>query len=84
MRADIADVRLADRVFAPHYAAPLPRVLVLPATLASERNGLEVLAQLAAGDVFDLLDHTGGDAWGIARTSGLVGYLPAAALGLSA
>ena len=33
MRRDLADVRLADRVFAPHYAAPMPRTISAPADL---------------------------------------------------
>ena len=81
VRPDIADVRLADRVFAPHYVAAMPRTLAADAPLRAARRGdAEVLATLARGARFDLLDVTGGQAWGIAVESGLVGYLDAAAL----
>lgn len=83
VRPDIADVRLADKVFAPHYAAPLPRALVSAATLrVGPEAEAEELAQLSAGDVFEWLDHTGDQVWGIAVASGLVGYLDARAVGL--
>ena len=82
MRGDLADVRLADRVFAPHYAAPLPRTLMAPAELRVARpEDSEVLATLAAGDVFEMLELSAGLAWGVAPRAGLVGYIPEAALG---
>ncbi|MBW6525394.1 SH3 domain-containing protein [Sphingomonas sp. RHCKR7] len=81
MRADIADVRLADRVFAPHYAAPLRRALAAAATLRESRDSASAaLAELPAGAAFDLLDLTGGFAWGIAVDANLVGYVDAAAV----
>ena len=81
VRADLADVRLADRVFAPHYAAPLPRALAHAAALRAGREPeTEVLARLEAGDAFELLEAAGGAAWGVATRPGLVGYLDADAL----
>lgn len=78
VRADIADVRLADRVFAPHYAAPLRRTLVRDTGLRDGRTiDGAVIAPLASGSAFDLLDLTGGVAWGIAVDAGLVGYVDA-------
>jgi hypothetical protein len=78
VRADIADVRLADRVFAPHYAAPLRRVVTRAAELRAARGqDAAVLAPLAVGQPFDLLDLTGGVAWGIAVDADLVGYVDA-------
>lgn len=83
MRPDIADVRLAGHVFAPHYAAPLVRPLTTGTVLRAGREaGAEALAQLSAGEAFELLDHTGDQAWGISAASGLVGYIDASALGL--
>lgn len=38
------------------------------------------IASLAAGERFELLDLTGGVAWGIATARGLVGYVDARAL----
>ena len=84
MRPDIADVRLADRVFAPRYAAPLRRMATCVVELRAGRPvDSEVIAALAPGDAFDLFDLTGGVAWGIAVEAGLVGYCDAAAIGAS-
>ena len=82
MRPDIADIRLADQVFAPHYARAMRRTLTVAARLRAGRGAdAETLATLVAGDPFDLLDVTGAAAWGIAPDRGLVGYLDASALG---
>ncbi|NIJ20176.1 hypothetical protein FHS95_001868 [Sphingomonas naasensis] len=81
MRRDLADVRLADRVFAPHYAAPMPRTLAVATDLRlSGAADSEVLATLAAGDLFEVLEFAGDHAWGVAPGSGLVGYIAASAL----
>lgn len=81
VRADVADVRLADRVFAPHYAAPLRRTVMRSVELRDARgNSAATLAPLAPGDAFDLLDVTGDVAWGIAVDAKLVGYLDADAV----
>ena len=81
VRRDLADVRLADRVFAPHYAAPMPRNLIAPAELRlSAARDSEVLVSLAAGDVFEVLEFAGNHAWGVAPKAGLVGYIAASAL----
>ena len=81
VRADLADLRLADRVFAPHYAAPFARTLARPAPLRAGREpACETLATLDAGDAFELLEIAGDAAWGVAPGPGLVGYLDADAL----
>lgn len=85
VRPDIADVRLADQVFAPHYAAPMPMVVKIAAPLAARgAPDAEVLTQMEPGDVFEALDFAGGFAWGIAPGKNLVGYLPLKALGREA
>jgi hypothetical protein len=85
VRGDLADVRLADRVFAPHYAAPMPRLLAGDAPLRAARpRDSEVIAQLHSGDVFEVLELSGGTAWGVAEAAGLVGYVDAAAISDSA
>jgi len=82
VRPDIADVRLAEYVFAPHYAAAVQRTITADTALRAARAAdSETLATLAAGEPFELLDVTGGDGWGIATLHGLVGYLDAALLG---
>lgn len=81
MRRDLADVRLADRVFAPHYAQAVARWLgaATPLRSAPARDS-EVLAQLAEGDLFEVLELATDTAWGVAPNQGLVGYIDAAAL----
>ncbi len=81
VRRDVADIRLADRVFAPHYAAPMPRrVMTQAALLASAEENAAILAMLRPGEIFEVLDLAGGNAWGIAVSHNLVGYVAAAAL----
>ncbi len=81
MRPDLADVRLAEYVFAPHYAAPLPYKTSAPVTLREGRaTDSMVLAELASGETFEVLEVAGGLAWGIAPVMGLVGYCDASGL----
>lgn len=75
MRGDLADVRLAEQVFAPHYAAPMPTVALCDAPVFTDRNLSQPLAQLAAGDVFDVLELAGHHAWGLVRATNVVGYV---------
>lgn len=80
-RSDLADVRLADRVFAPHYAAPVPHVVIGAVPLrAAKQADAEVIAQLGEGDLFEVLELSAGNAWGRAPGIGLVGYVDAALL----
>lgn len=82
VRPDIADIRLAGRVFAPHYASPMPRVIHFETPLRATAKGDEpVLAILRKGDVFEVLEIAGGYAWGTAPGPALVGYVDASALG---
>jgi hypothetical protein len=82
VRRDLADVRLADRVFAPHYAAPALRRLTRPTALLSGREpDAASLAELELGAAFEVIEFAGGLAWGVAPGRGLVGYLDADALG---
>ena len=75
-------MRLAERVFAPHYAAPMPCELHAAAELRSAPAGdADILAGLSPGDAFEVLELAGGNAWGVAPRVGLVGYICASALG---
>jgi hypothetical protein len=81
VRPDLADIRLAARVFAPHYAAPVSRRVKGTTALRAERDAASaVIATLADGATFELLDLLGSDAWGVAPAEQLVGYLAADAL----
>lgn len=82
VRGDLAHIRLAGRCFVPHYAVPMPRKVVAGGTnlLAANRADAEVRDVLAGGTVFNLLDVTGGWAWGQVGEDGFVGYLPIEAL----
>lgn len=81
VRSDLADIRLADRVFAPHYAAPVRRLVVRSTALrAGRREETEMLAPMSAGEVFEVLEFAGDSAWGVAPDRHLVGYIDADAL----
>ena len=81
VRPDLADIRLADQVFAPHYAASAERAVASTAVLRSARDPQsEPLVTLAPGERFELLDLIGDTAWGRAANHDLVGYVPLAAL----
>lgn len=85
VRPDLADIRLADQVFAPHYAAPLAMVATTATSVrASPAADANELVRLAVGDIFETLDLSGKLAWGIARPSGIVGYVDRSALAHSA
>jgi hypothetical protein len=77
VRGDLADVELADRVFAPHYAKAMPRTLVGTTSLHMKPNG-DVVAELTAGTSVDLFDISGGWAW--VRSASGIGYVLADAL----
>ncbi len=81
-RRDLADIRLAEYVFAPHYVEPLARIVLRDGVLReSPAADAAIVAHLKAGETFDLLDTVGGTMWGIATQQGLVGYIEAEAIG---
>ncbi len=82
-RQDLADVALADRVIASHYAEPLLRHLVAPAPFhRAADEASEVIGALKAGDELWMLDDTRGWAWGYGGPERRVGYVRAEAVGL--
>lgn len=83
VRGDLADVRLASQVFAPHYAAAMACVATRAVTVFVARDGGERLAELAVGGRFEVLELAGDHAWGIATAAKLVGYVDRAALELA-
>lgn len=78
VRGDLAHIRLAGRYFVPHYAVPMPRTVGAAGTVLRKggQTGADVLAELAAGETFNVLDLAGGWAWGQVGEDGLVGYVP--------
>lgn len=81
-RNDIADIALAGRLFAPHYASPLMRACGLIATpvLIEPAEGAEAVSELLPGEGFAALDLTAGWAWGYCLADHRVGYVEAIAL----
>lgn len=57
----------------------MERTVATSASLTAVKNGEEV-GGLAAGDTFEVLEITSDHAWGVARPSGLVGYVALSAL----
>jgi cell wall-associated NlpC family hydrolase len=81
-RRDIADIALAARLFAPHYAAPVRRGCgLIPASVRLEpADGAEAVSELLPGEGFAMLDLTAGWAWGYCLADHRVGYVEAIAL----
>jgi hypothetical protein len=82
VRGDLAHIRLAGRCFVPHYAVPMERTIVAAGAnlLALNDAAAEVREALSGGTLFNVLDMTGGWAWGQVGEDGFVGYLPLTAL----
>lgn len=82
VRGDLAHIRLAGRVFVPHYAVPMPHKVV-PAgakLMVKSDSESEVREVLGGNSLFNVLDIAGGWAWGQVGEDGFVGYLPLAAI----
>lgn len=80
-RRDLADVALAGRVIASHYAEPMKKIVVANASLRiAASDNAEELAELEPEDPFSLLDDTLGWAWGYAGRDRWVGYVRSDAL----
>ena len=68
-------------MIASHYAEPLPRVVAQATALRSGPAGdAAVIAELNAGDAFDMLDDSVGWAWGYAGEDRRVGYVESSAV----
>lgn len=76
MRGDLADVELASKVFAPHYAKALScRAAADAGVHAKPHADSEQVDHLTKGDAVDLFDVNGGWSW--VRTAKAVGYVRA-------
>jgi hypothetical protein len=80
VRGDIADLELAHEVFAPHYARALAYRAKADAVVRAEagEDG-EQRGALKEGDIFGVLDISGGYAWG-KTANGTPGYVVMTAL----
>ena len=81
-RNDVADIFLAGRVLAPHYARALPRACGSRETYVwpgSSAEG-EAISELLPGEDFAVLEYAGGWAWGYCMADHVVGYVEAIAL----
>ncbi len=81
VRDDLADVELADRIFAPHYARAL-NFVVTTGTAVSEKPkpGAAVVGSIEPGETVEVFDFSGGWAW--LRSAKVIGYIPADVLAL--
>jgi hypothetical protein len=77
----LADVALASRVIASHYAEPVERTIAAPAALrCGPGEDSTVIREVELGEPFLLLDDSLGWAWGYAGEEKRVGYVRAEAL----
>jgi len=82
VRGDLAHIRLAGKVFVPHYVVPLPYLVNGSGAdlVAAARADAALIANLPTGTRFNVLDVAGPWAWGQAGDDGMVGYVALAAL----
>jgi len=82
VRGDLAHIRLAGKVFVPHYVVPVAHTVTEGGAplLKAGRPDAEALDELAGGTAFNVLDTAGAWAWGQVGEDGLVGYVALAAL----
>jgi Bacterial dipeptidyl-peptidase Sh3 domain/NlpC/P60 family len=81
-RKDLADVALAGRIFAPHYARPLARGCGAHPAAVRPRPSMDgdAVSELLPGEDFAVLEYAGGWAWGFCAADHVVGYVEAIAL----
>lgn len=85
VRKDIADISLASRIFAPHYAQPERAACIGPSEPIRAEPSPEgrAVSQLLSGEGFAVVDVAGEWAWGYSLHDCYVGYVAQAALGPS-
>ncbi len=83
IRGDLADIKLAGKLFAPHYAVPLLRTGIAPVTeIHAEPHASSMpVSALMHGEEFAVLDVAGEWAWGYCLHDNYLGYLRFAELG---
>ncbi|MFC4291645.1 C40 family peptidase [Sphingorhabdus arenilitoris] len=83
IRGDLADIKLAGLLFAPHYAVPMIRSCILPSAMMHERADGDStgISELIYGEDFAVLDVSGKWAWGYTVHDDYLGYVDLDALG---
>ena len=83
IRGDLADIKLAGKLFAPHYAVPMLRTGTAPVTeIHAEPHATAMpVSALMHGEGFAVLDIAGDWAWGYCLHDDYLGYLRFAELG---
>jgi hypothetical protein len=83
IRGDLADIKLAGKLFAPHYAIPMLRTGIAPVTEIHEQPdaGSKPVSALIHGEEFAVLDVAGEWAWGYCKHDNYLGYIRFAELG---
>lgn len=83
IRGDLADIRLAGKLFAPHYAVPMLRTGIAPVTaIHAEAHATSMpVSALMHGEEFAVLDVAGEWAWGYCLHDNYLGYVRFAELG---
>jgi dipeptidyl peptidase-like protein/NlpC/P60 family protein len=81
-RHDLADIALAGRIIAPHYARPVLRSCGAHATFVRRdgRGDAEPVSELLPGEEFAVLEYAGGWGWGFCAADHVVGYVEAIGL----
>ncbi len=83
IRGDLADIKLAGKLFAPHYAIPMIRSCHAPSAQMFEAADASSTAtsELVYGEQFAVLDVAGNWAWGYGLHDDYLGYVALDALG---
>ena len=83
IRGDLADIKLAGLLFAPHYAVPMIRSCIAPSAMMHEQADADStgISELIYGEDFAVLDVAGKWAWGYTVHDDYLGYVDLAALG---
>jgi NlpC/P60 family/Bacterial dipeptidyl-peptidase Sh3 domain len=83
IRGDLADIKLAGKLFAPHYAVPMLRTGIAPVTEihAEPHLSSKPVSALMHGEEFAVLDIAGEWAWGYCLHDDYLGYVRFADLG---
>ena len=82
IRGDLADIKLAGKLFAPHYAVPMIRSCIVPSAMMHEQSDGDStgISELIYGEDFAVLDVAGIWAWGYTVHDDYLGYVALAAL----